>query len=217
MLTKVGYGQEVIRDFLEELARDVPTLPAGGSAVALAGALAAALERFVVRLAQRQLEDPKAGEDLEEFLSRLEWLQEKCAEMMDRDVKEYERVIQVLQMPKATEEEQAQREKALQEANAAALGPPMSLVEYGLEMLRHSSKLIDEGNEVAIADAGVAAEMANACFRGGLWMARANLRGISDLGFVEHHRQLLETLQTEADDWYPKIREKLNKRLGGPA
>jgi formiminotetrahydrofolate cyclodeaminase len=206
-------GKKVICDFLEELSRDVPTLPAGGSVVALAGALAAALERFVSSLTLRQLEDPKAGEGFKKILSRLERLQEKCVEMMDRDVKEYERVIQVLQMPNATEEEQVHREAALQEANSAALIPPMALVECGLELLRRSSKLIDEGHEVALADVGVAAEMANASFWGGLWVARANLPGISDPGFVEHHRQLLETLQTEAEDWYQQIREKLNKRL----
>lgn len=213
MVDKVIYGQETIKDFLEQLAREAPTLPAGGCAVALVGALAAALERFVARLTLRRHSDPDARKRLTGILSRLECLQEKCVEMMDRDVKEYERVLKALQMPKATEDEKAEKEAALQKAKVAALSTPMVLAECGLEMLQWSRGLIEEGYQAALADAGVAAEMAHACLWGGLWMARANLLGISDLSFVEQRRKILETLETEGEDLYRKTRDELKKRL----
>ncbi len=213
MADKLTYGQKTISDFMEELARDIPVLPAGGSAVALAGAMVAALERFVVRLTLTRNNDPDVRERLGGILSRLECIQEECLAMMDRDVKEYERILRALQMPKTTQEEQGQREAALQEARTRALSPPMALAECGLEMLHLSHGLIDEGYQVALADAGVAAEMAHACFRGAIWIARANLLGISDLGFVEQHRPLLKNLETEAEDLYQKIKEKLKERL----
>jgi formiminotetrahydrofolate cyclodeaminase len=213
MVDKVIYGQDTINDFLEQLAREAPTLPAGGCAVALAGALAAALERFVARLTLRRHSDPDARKRLTGILSRLECLQEKCVEIMDRDVKEYERVLKALQMPKATEDEKAEKEAALQKAKVAALSTPMVLAECGLEMLQWSRGLIEEGYQVALADAGVAAEMAHACLWGGLWMARANLLGITDHSFVEQHQQLIKNLQTKAEDLYKKIKERLKEQL----
>jgi formiminotetrahydrofolate cyclodeaminase len=182
MLQKRAYGRKRIDEFLEMLGKEVPPLPAGGCATALAGAMCAALEQFVTQLSIKKRRNPDPHVGLDEILSRLKDLQKKCVEMMDRDVQEYERVMLALRMPKTTREEQATREDAIQKAKTRALGPPMELVEYGLEMLRSSLLLIEEGYPVVLADAGVAAEMAHACLWGALWIARANLQWIYEGG-----------------------------------
>ncbi len=213
MVEKASYGQETIHNFLEKLARDVPTLPAGGCTVAMAGALASAMGRFVVRVTLRRHGDHDFREPLTGLLSRLDSLQKKCVETIDRDEKAYKRIIRSSQMPKSTKEEQAKREASLQKAKIAALSPPMDLVEHGLEMLRFSQILVEECYPAALADAGVVAEMAGACFRGGIWTARANLLAIRDRTLVEQRQELLDNLETEAEDLYQKIKEKLNERL----
>lgn len=210
---KVIYGQKALGDFLEELATESPPLPAGGCAVALAGALSAALEQFVTQLTIKKGKNPDSTPRLSETFSRLKDLQNQCVELMDRDVEAYERVMEALNWQTTARGEEARREAALGEAKMAALGPPMELVECGLEMLRYSHLLIVEGYQVALADAGVAAEMAHACLWGALWIAGANLQEIPNRSFVEQQRRRLETLQTEADHLYGQAREELRKRL----
>jgi formiminotetrahydrofolate cyclodeaminase len=65
---KVIYGQKAIGDFLEELATESPPLPAGGCAVALAGALSAALEQFVTQLTIKKRKNPDSTVGLIEIL-----------------------------------------------------------------------------------------------------------------------------------------------------
>jgi formiminotetrahydrofolate cyclodeaminase len=207
------YGQKTICNFLEELAREVPTLPAGGSTLALAGALATALERFVARLKLIHKTDQKVRENYETLISRLEILQAKCIEMMDRDAKEYEKIIKAMKMSKLTQQDRARRKTALQEAKIAALNPPMMLIDYGLEMLQNAITLIKEGHDEAVADAGVAVEMAHSCVWGGIWTTRANLQGITDKTHVQQKTEILERLQNEAEDLYSEARQELEKRL----
>ncbi len=213
MAYKGSFRKERIGDFLEALAKDVPALPAGGCAVALTGALAAALGRMVARLTLRQEKDSNVRKTLLRIQERLEDLQKECVDMMDRDVKEYEGVLQAIQMLRITDHKQAKSEAALQEAWTSALGPPMALAKCGLEMLRLSHGLMKKGYPVVLADAGVAAEMAYACLWGSIWTARSNLLKISSRSFVEQHRKILETLQTEGEGLYRGVRDKLQNRL----
>lgn len=207
------YGQRKIHEFLEELAKEVPPLPAGGCAVALAGAISAAMETFVARLTLSRHKGPDVPERLEGIISPLESLQEECTALMERDVEAYGRIIQASKMAKRSQEEEAKRKSALEEAKIGALSPPMTLIECSLKMLRYSHMLVEEGCDVALADAAVAVEMAHATFWGALWIAKANLTGISDLGFVDQHQRLLKKIQTEAQDLYQKIQERLDERF----
>ena len=134
---------------------------------------------------------------------------------MDQDLEEYTRVIQARKMPNSNETEQDKREAALQEAKIAALNFPTTLIEYGLEMLHCSDRLIEEGYAPALADTAVAAEMAHATFRGALRIAGANLEGISDLDFVAEHQRLLKELQKEAQKLYQRIQAKLDEGFSG--
>jgi formiminotetrahydrofolate cyclodeaminase len=207
------FEQMTIAEFLAQVAGDAPVLPAGGCVAALAGALGAALEQFAARLSQKRVQDPDGRGHLGEVLSRLYFLREACTELMKRDVEVYTIFIEAVRMPETTPEAQAGREFALEKALIGALGPPLTLMEYGLEMLRWGHRLILEGFLQARADSGVSLEMAHACFWGALWTARANLSRISDHNLVEQHRQRIKNLRQEAVRLYKKAREELENRL----
>jgi len=213
MKTMITYGQKTICSFLEELAGEVPTLPAGGCALALLGALAAALERFVAQLTLKHNTDQKVREPYETLISRLENLQEKCIEIMDRDVISYEKIIKAIKMSKLTQQDRARRKTGLQKAKIGALNPPMMLIDYGLEMLRNAITLIKEGHDAAVADVGVAVEVAHSCIWGGIWTTKANLQGISDKIQVQQKTEILERFQNEAEDLYAEALQELKKRL----
>jgi formiminotetrahydrofolate cyclodeaminase len=213
MADNSSYGEETIHEFLDQIARDVPALPAGGSASALAGALAASMEIFVARLSLRKRRNPSLSEDLLKWLPHLEELPKKCVGLMDRDAESYERVIQALRMPQATSEEETLRLKSLQEAMKLALVPPLELVECGVDMLRCGQRLVENGDQVALGDAGAASELAHACLWGGLWICRINLARIGDADFVKRQKRLLEQLEEEGESLYRAVRNSLDKRI----
>ncbi len=74
---------QTIGQLLEEVAREVPTLPAGGSALGLLGALAAALGRFVAQVALRRTTNPDIDKRLKVLIFRLESLQDECVGLSD--------------------------------------------------------------------------------------------------------------------------------------
>jgi formiminotetrahydrofolate cyclodeaminase len=217
MLEKRPHGRKRIHDFLKELGKEVPPLPAGGCAAALAGAMCAALEQFVIRLTIRKRKNPDSTVTLTEILPRLKDLQKKCVEMMDGDVQAYEQLMRALRMPTTTQVEKTRKGAALREAKVEVLGPPLALAEGGLEMLRYSRLLIEKTYPMAVADAGVATEMAHACLCSALWITRANLLGISDTKLVSQQVKILQRLQMEGDDLYRKIQYEIEKRLSLPS
>jgi len=213
MEEKTHYGQVTIRSFLNDLARDTPTLPAGGCAEALVGATAAALFRFVAQVALRGNKNPERKENLTTMISRLKSLQEACVKTMDRDKEAYHRIIKASRLVNTTQSEQFKREAALQKAKTGALIPPTELIRCGLEMLRCGFELIQEGLPGAVADAGAAAEMAHACVWGGIWMVRSNLMEISDTDLVTQHRKILDMYRKEEEGLYGEITKELKNRL----
>lgn len=199
-----SFRNRTIDDFMEILARDEPPLPGAGSATALSGAIAASLGIFVTRLTLRHEKDPGLIKDFRVILERFKYLQDKCLDIMHQDPTEYKKILTAFRMPKNTREESARRKAALEEASIAALGPPVSLIEYGTEILRMSRKLVEKGYGPAKADAEAAAEIAHACLCSGLRIARANFPGISD---PEYYRKMLADFETEGEYYYEKLRD----------
>lgn len=204
----MALGDSQISKFLEDVASVSPTVPAGGCVVGLAGALAASLGRFVSAISARKTEEPDRLERYEAMGARLEVLQERCLSFMDQDLAACERLFQAkLSLARARS---AKDRQGLEEAALALMEPPLGLARLGLELLRISLELVERGNSLARADAGVAAEMANACARGGLWIARANL-GILEKGLKKAHAETLDHLEVELEALYGRVSQEMGK------
>jgi len=205
----VGFEETKIGDFLEQVVRVTPTLPAGGTVGALAGALAAALGEFVAALSLKKEAHLAFGQRLQALRDRLAVLRAQCLGTMDQDVEAYEALMRATRMPDATRAEKVRRGTALGEAWIGALSPPVSLAKCGLELLRISLELVRKGYPVARADAGVAAELAHACARAGLWIARANMHEIGDSPAIERQRDLLDVVRAETEYLFDRIKDEV--------
>lgn len=204
----MALADRTLAGFLEQVAGIAPTVPAGGCVVGLAGALAASLGRFVSALSARRAEEPGRVERYQAMEARLEVLQQRCLALMDQDMKACERLFQArLSMARARS---AGHAEGLQEAACALMEPPLALARCGLELLRINLELAQRGNPVAKADAAVAAEMANACARGGLWIARANL-GLLGRGLGKSHSESMDHLEVELEALYGRLSQEMGK------
>ena len=195
-----------VRDYIARLAGDAPA-PGGGSAAALAGALAAASVRMVGSFTVGK-KKYAAVED--EVSARLEAIDQACAEMLaltQEDVVAFGAVGAAYGMPKGSDEEKQARSAAIQDALRQAAGVPLRLVEACAQLSEHLLPLAQKGNQNLISDVGVAAKLCQAACECAWLNVEVNLQLIDDDAFVMAQRARLQgklrDCQRACDDvWY---------------
>jgi len=169
--------------FVEAVAAPAPT-PGGGSVSALAGALAAALGEMVCNLSLGKKSLATHRGQIEDALRRLEELRNQLSEQVDRDAASYDRVVAAMRKPKASEAEQAERTKAIEEASKSAALAPLVTAEMATEVRRRVQELRGVTFAGAASDLAVALAMSEAAIKGAVENVRANLPSIHDPQWV---------------------------------
>ncbi len=184
--------------FLDRLAAESPT-PGGGSAAALAGALAGALVSMVCRytLGRERFQDVE--ETISRVLERAEQLRAELTRDVQRDIDAYGGYARAAALPRGTPEERRARSEALQTALRASTEVPLDVAARCAELLELAVDAAAAGNPNLLSDAAVAAELAEAARRSAALNVRLNLRGIKDSAFVESCTQRLAEIEQRAD------------------
>ena len=181
--------------FLDRLASSDPT-PGGGTAAAVAGAMAAGLLAMVSRLSIG-----KGGDDAS--LSRtLETMEAARAELMDlaiRDAEAFDAVMRAMRLPRATGEEKRSRQRAVQEALKEAADLPLAVAVQALSVLEAAPALATSGNPNAASDVGVGALLAHGAVHGALLNVRINLGALKDESYRVMATDRMHALAREAD------------------
>ena len=168
-----------LRAFADELSSDSPA-PGGGSVAALAGALAAGLAAMVANLSH-----PKKGFEgkqarLDEIAARGQVLKDRMLAAVDADTAAFDRLLEVMRMPRGTPEEQAAREAAMADATVAAIEVPLGVLEACPETLELCLEIGEIGLQASRSDAGVGAQMARAAAAGAYQNVCINMPGLTD-------------------------------------
>ncbi len=193
------FSNETLKGFLEELGSSEPT-PGGGSAAALAGALASSLCTMVASLTLGRERFRENWAEMETVAETGRSLTEDLVRLMDRDAEAYDSVMAAIKMPKETAEEKAAREIRLQEALKNACKVPLETVETVAKVGQLMESVLFRGNPNAITDAGSAGRLAWAAAHAAAYNVKVNLKSIKDTAFVEETRKKLgfELAQVEA-------------------
>lgn len=168
--------------------------PGGGSASALAGALAASLAQMVSRLTIGKKNYEAATPEAEELLVKAEALTARLANAIEGDAASFERVMQAMALPKETDEQKASRRDVMQDAFKGATLAPLGVAQACLEVGRLAVRLLAIGNQNASTDAGVAVLLAVAGGEGALFNVAINLGSIKDEAWVADRRAEVEPL-----------------------
>jgi glutamate formiminotransferase len=174
---------ELAQGFVEAVAAPTPT-PGGGSVSALAGALAAALGEMVCNLSLGKKSLAAHHEQIKDALHRLTELRRQLSEQVDRDAASYDAVVVAMRKPKASEAEQADRARAIEEASKSAALVPLATAEMASEIRRWVQELRGVTLAGAASDLAVAQAMAQATLTGAVENVRANLPSIHDAQWV---------------------------------
>lgn len=198
-----------IGQFLERLASSDPT-PGGGSASALAGAMAAALVAMVARLSQG-----KGGDD--EALARtVHWAErarETLTALVEQDAQAFDGVMRAMRMPRGTELEKRARTEASQQALRGAADVPLRVMRAVLDVLRETPALARSGNLNAISDVAVAVLLGYAAVHGALHNVRINLASIKDEEYVTATRAESDGLGANATELRDQAMAAVRERM----
>jgi formiminotetrahydrofolate cyclodeaminase len=156
----------------ERLASREP-VPGGGSASAIAGAMAAGL---VAMVAELTLGRPGADDA---WITRIrDGARERMSRLLalaQQDAAAYDAVVRARRLPRETDGQRAERAAAVRAATLEATRVPLSAAEVAVEVAELAAAIAPIGNPNAVSDAGVATHLAGAALHGALLNVRINL------------------------------------------
>ncbi|MFA5911600.1 MAG: cyclodeaminase/cyclohydrolase family protein [Vicinamibacterales bacterium] len=177
------FSDMTVAQFLGALASPDPT-PGGGTASAIAGAMAASLLVMVSGLAKSHTNTDVEKEALAAARQALQPLSATLVDLADADSAAFDDVLSAYRLPKATDDEKAARSAAIQSALQGATVVPLHTLRACTEALAHAGVVAACGNRSAVSDVGVAIGLLEAAAAGAEANVRINLGSVRDLHFT---------------------------------
>lgn len=206
-------GSLSLRDFADEVSGDSPA-PGGGSVAALAGSMGASLAAMVGNLTagKKGYEDSRAT--LVSMAMAAQATKSELLNLVDRDTRAYESVIEALRLPKGGDAQREVRRKALGEANRGATIVPLETARSCLEAMKQCLVAVEKGNRNSVTDGAVGALVARAGLDGALLNVRINLRSIEDEEFRASLEKETALLKRDSETLIAEVLDRLEKTLG---
>ncbi len=179
----------------ESIAAGTPT-PGGGSAAAVATALAAGLAGMVARLAASKASLSDAGH-FHSMAAEADELRAEALRLAEEDWKAVSAVFKVMALPRTTPEAKGQRQAALEKAWADAATVPMQLVRVAARVALLTRQAAEGGHRNSWGDAVVGAMLAAASAHSASLMLELDLQGWS--GGASAEKLIAEAKQYAAD------------------
>ncbi|MFN8515154.1 MAG: cyclodeaminase/cyclohydrolase family protein [Chloroflexia bacterium] len=201
-----------IADYLDQLASAAPA-PGGGSVAALTAAQGAALVGMVLSLTIGRPRFQEHDAELRAIQAEADQLRAECAALIDRDATVLRALIATYKLPRATPEEKAARDVALQERTHEASEVPLAGARAAAAIVPLCRRLLPLGNPTAVSDIGVAAACALAAFRSAELNVLINLGTLKDEGYVAAARRELADLGAGIDGAIAEILQAVCERL----
>jgi len=202
-----------LRDFTNELSGESPA-PGGGSVSALAGALASGLASMVANLTIGK----KGYDDVKDAMInaavKAQSLKDELLQAVDRDTDAFNGIMNAFALPKKTDEQKTERDRAIQEATKNACLVPLEVMEKSLEVLHLSRLVAENGNENAVSDAGVSALLALSSVEGAGLNVRINLKSLEDQDFIAKLKEQVHSLVSEAKKIQSEIQTIVDQKIG---
>jgi glutamate formiminotransferase/formiminotetrahydrofolate cyclodeaminase len=175
--------------WLDDLAGGAPA-PGGGSAAALAGALAGALVAMVARLTLGRKAYSAVQARVAEILAEAEALRSQLRRLADEDAVAYSRVSAAYKRPK----DSPARSRAVDEALVGAAQTPLAMARGAVRLVALAREIGTIGNRNANSDARVAEALARAALAGAVENVKVNVGSLSEPGLGKSLLQEAEGL-----------------------
>ncbi len=163
-----------VTGLIERLATSDP-IPGGGSAAAVAGAMAAALVRMVVALTTGRPIAADHERELAEVEAAAAAAQADLLRLAQEDAAAYDAVVRARRLPRGTDVERERRQAQVVHATHEATRVPLRTAVAAATALELAERLAPFGNRNAVSDVAVGALLAAAAIRGAALNVRINV------------------------------------------
>lgn len=188
-----------LNQFLDSLASANP-LPGGGSAAALAGAMAAGLVGMVCRITMNN-PATTGTDDLSHVLDRADKLRAELMTLIELDGDSYRGVMHAYK---------TKNQDTIQAALIHATEIPMRTALLCSETLTLAASIAPIARKSAKSDLSVGALIAQAGMRGAIVTAETNLRDIRDEKFVREQHARIAQMSEQAEKDLQRVLEFQN-------
>lgn len=197
-----------LAEFLTDAAAAKST-PGGGSAAALAGALAAAMARMAANYTLAGKTPSEQQTKVATLERRLARSQEMLAQLMSEDMTAYEAYQAAARLDPAD----PQRTEQLRSASAACVAVPSEVITTCLASLTLMDEVKESIKSALLSDLGVAVELAEAAAAAAAWNLRANLASWPVPAEADSLRRDLEQWESRRRTLGNRIRQFLANQL----
>ncbi len=189
-------------------------VPGGGGAAALAGAMAAALGQMVANLTIGKKKYADVEDDMKDVVAKLKVLQGDMFSLADKDGEVFMELSKAYKLPGESEDEKAEKEKAIGERLLAATQVPLDIMEKTGEIIDLLDRISTSGSRNALSDAGVAAQFARTALLGASLTVTININSMKDTAKADEldgrAKKLCEEYSSQADAVYEHVVRKLS-------
>ena len=206
----MGFSTVQCNEFVEVLASKAP-VPGGGGASALVGAVGTALGNMVGSLTVGKKKYADVEEEMWELKGKADALQKELLTLIERDAEVFEPLSKAYGMPRATEEEKAEKARVMEIVLKDACSVPMEIMEKCCEALDLIVEFAAKGSTLAISDAGVGAVFCKAALQGASLNVYINTKSMAD-------KEYAAQLNAKADamiEKYTKIADEVFASVNG--
>lgn len=204
---------KTVGQFLDELASKAP-VPGGGSVAALTGSLAAGLVTMVCDLTIGKKKYADVEAEIQGYRAQAEGLRARLQGLLQADVEVYGRLAAAYKLPQETDEQQADRYAAVQEATVAATKVPLEIAEIAAEVVTLAGPVAEKGSKLAVSDAGIAALLGEAAVHSALLNVQINLPTLDDERFVREVRGRITRATAGLAEKRAAIMQVVEERIG---
>jgi len=189
---------KTVTELLGAFSSTDPT-PGGGSASALASAVGASLLMMVARLPKTRTNAPEERAALQEASKGVAAVRDRLTAAIDGDTAAYDRVVAAYRLPKASADEQAARQLAIQTALRGAIDVPLDVTRWSAQALEQAVTVSRHALRSAGSDVGVAVALLKAGATGARLNVEINLGSLKDGGHAETVRAEVRDLSAAVE------------------
>jgi len=154
--------------------------PSGGSVAAAAGALSAALTQMVAGLTAGRPKYAHVAAEMQVAARRAAVHGADLSILVRHDATAVEAVTSAYRLPRRTEEEASTRATAIQQATRRATEVPLEIARAAAAVAELAASVAERGNTNAVADAAVAALLAECVCHAAALTVRVNATALHD-------------------------------------
>ena len=173
-----------LKQFSELTASESPA-PGGGSVSAYMGALGIALGTMVANLSAHKRGWDDRWEEYSDWAEKGKHYHDELIKLVDEDTEAFNAIMDAYGLPKKSEEDIKNRNRAIEDATRHAIEIPLKVMQLSYESMQVLKAMAEKGNPNSVSDAGVGALAARSAVMGAFLNVKINAAGLTDKAFVD--------------------------------